>query len=178
MKKMSCISLRAICIALAILVLLVLPMTAMAGGGEIKIDPNLLKKLLNKQTLKSSSMKPSVSLFTFNVPVNIQKVHKDVEKAYVACGVSDNVLGPLASHSGSGFTEVPLNNGAYNGNVTVHITSMDMGDPAGVSYYFCALVFQIKGGAMLFPESQLANAQYGPAPNTNFTPIVGGELFP
>jgi len=148
-------------------------MTAMAGGGEIKINPNLLKQLLKKQPqIKPGSLQ--VTLFKFNVPVNIKKVHKDVGKAYVGCFVSDveGLLAQLAAnHYGYGMTEIPLNNGAYNGNITVSITSMDKGDPAGVSYWGCLLLFII--GEDSFPIAPIVHgntpeiAQYGPAPGTD-----------
>ncbi len=150
--------------------------TAYAGGGEIKIDPKLLKKLLNKQTFKVNPGLSIEPLFTFNVPVNIQKVHKDVEKAYVACVVTSDSLF-FGSHRGAGLTEIPLNNGAYNGNVMVRITSMEEGDPAGVSTWYCLLAFKIKGVEEISLFSNL-DVKYGPAPNTPLTPMVGGTLFP
>lgn len=166
-----------VCLALAVMVLLVLPVTTMAGGGEIKIDPKLLKKLLNKQTFKVNPGLSIEPLFTFNVPVNIKKVHKDVEKAYIWCGVSDSEEFFAPGNYGHGSTEIPLSNGAYNGNVTVRISSMDTGDPAGVSYYFCALAFKVKGGGILSLEA-LADSPYIYAPGTNSNIAVKGKLFP
>ncbi len=154
---------------------------AVFAGPKITINPNTLKQLFKKNLQLKPGALNVPPLFTFNVPVNIQKVHKDVEKAYVLCVVSDSEMPLLpigAVHAGYGGTEVPLNNGAYNGTVTVRITSMDKGDPAGVSYWGCFLVFQIKNVPVPLYTLLSANSPYGPAPGTNNNIAVEGTLFP
>ena len=168
--------------ALVVIALSVLPAPVAAGGGEIKINPKLLKLLKNKPQL-SGSIKAQLIKFKFNVPVNVQKAHHDLEKIVVNCMVADKDFPWLfAKNYGTGGTVIPLTDGAYDGTVQVVITTMDEGDPAAVSYWGCVLGFIAKNGDVLPVFMGLNNPSslgaFGPAPNTTFTPIVHGELFP
>ncbi len=173
-------------LALSVFMLSTFLMPATAPAGEkITVNPDTLKQLFKKKIqINPGALKDKLYLFKFDVPVDIKKVHQDVTKAVVGCIVSDlsNPLGALwgaGEHGGIGITEIPLNKeGAYKGNVTVLITNMRRGDPAGVSYWSCLLVFEVKGSETLhIPLSGEGEmAPYGPAPGTTPTVIVEGTF--
>ncbi|THB80838.1 MAG: hypothetical protein D3926_05080 [Desulfobacteraceae bacterium] len=86
----------------------------------------------------STATASSAEDFTFNIPVKVKNMHPQIKKLYCHCGV----YVPGSKHfMGSGYTRVPLKNGAYSGTVTLKFNAKGY-DPATAEKWHCHMLFE------------------------------------
>ena len=92
--------------------------------------------------------------FTFQVPVTLTNLHKDITKGKVSCTVVDsqNKVLPSTSISGSSDTVFDIVNGNYTGTVTV---KQDVANPWLAVTYSCSLFLKSKYEASFWRPSML-----------------------
>ena len=131
------------------LLLLVAP-TMVTGGPKNPASPGIPGPTSPPNL---PGMPAPTPLFTFKVPITLNNVHKNVDKAFVECAVGVELLSIPGVHGVSSTEIKPLIGGNYTGPpITVVITQMESGDPAKVDWWRCRLFFEVDG--QLVPADQ------------------------
>lgn len=127
------------------------------------------------------SSAPAAADFTFTVPVKLSNLPPDSRTVGVSCLVYTSATArPGGSgHVGTGFTSSPVSGGAFDGEVTVAVTTNTGVDPATVTHYSCALSITapLRGRLQTFSYGYAAVPSTLPlAPGAPFTPQVVGTI--
>jgi len=188
MKKKH-ISARFFVFSSAVLCLFVIAMPAQSAP----VSNNIGNKLQLKAIPHHPGGLTKGHLFEFDVPVNLDKVHRSVKKAIIYCVVNgehttvEDDHNPITPHAfdkthtttvgGNGYSEIPLSSsGNYHGVVKVFITEMN-GDPGFASNWQCGLFFPTDND-FGEPGSDPSNPALTPAPGTDFSIQVEGTITP
>ncbi len=96
--------------------------------------------------------------FTFNVKVDLDSVHQDVQIVQVNCQVSSSAVFDVPADTvAQGYMNVPLQNGAYHGTLAVSASHGVGKDPGLGKVYRCDL-FLAKTNVFNWPQ-QGANVE-------------------
>lgn len=96
--------------------------------------------------------------FTFNVKVDLDSIHQDVQTVQVNCQVSSSAVFDVPGDTvAQGFMNVPLQSGAYHGTLVVSASHGQGKDPSLGKNYRCDLLLA-KANAFNYPQ-QGANVE-------------------